>query len=211
MEAIKRFLSVDSGYGNGFSSGNGDGYGFGDGYGNGNGSGNVDGCGYGFGDGRGGLEAFNGHTVYLVDRVPTLIYSVKGNLASGAVVNDDLTLRECRIAKVDNYFAHGDTAHKAFEDAQSKSLQNKPIGTRVKRFVALYPDFDKKIPCKELFGWHHILTESCELGRRQFAEEHNIDVENDSLTAREFVALTKDSYGGENVKLLAAEYGFDPN
>lgn len=203
MEAIKKFLSVDYGYVGG--SGYGDGYG--DGFGKGGGSG----YGNGYGDGSGGLKAFNGHTVYLVDGVPTLIYSVKGNLASGAVVNDDLTLRECRIAKVDNYFAHGDTAHKAFEDAQSKALQNEPIENRVKRFVARHPDFDKKIPCKELFGWHHILTGSCEFGRRQFAEEHNIDVETDSLTAKEFVALTKDSYGGENVKLLAAEYGFDPN
>lgn len=117
-----------------------------------------------------------------------------------------MTLSECYIAKVGNYFAHGGTAHKAFADAQAKALQNEPIEKRIKHFVAQYPDFDKKIPAQELFDWHNILTGSCELGRRQFAEQHGINLETDSFTVKEFIALTKDEYGGEAIKKLIA-YG----
>lgn len=65
MEAIERdierFLAVS------YGSGSGSGSGYGDGYGD-------------------GVKELSGHKVYNIDRVQTLIYSVKGDAARGAVL-----------------------------------------------------------------------------------------------------------------------------
>lgn len=223
METITRFLSVKNGNGGGsgdgcvWGSGDGSGKGWSSGGGYGKGRGFGFGCVWGSGDGYGkgwsdggGIKSYNGQKVYIVDGIETIIHSVKNNIAKGATLNNDLTLSECYIAKVGNYFAHGQTAHEAFADAQAKALQDEPIEERIKRFTAQYPDFNKKIPAQELFDWHNILTGSCEFGRLQFAESHGINLETDSFTVKEFIELTKDEYGGEIIKKLIA-YGKDPH
>lgn len=201
--------SSGAGYGAGSSDGSSDGFGFG--HGTSFGSGSSDGRGYGaddtgFGYRYGGIKSFNSQRVYLIDDVNTIIYSVKNNIAKGAVINDDFTLTDCYIAKVDNCFAHGKTAHEAFKSAQEKALLKEPIEKRVEMFITEFPNLDEKIPAQELFHWHYVLTGSCEFGRRHFAREHNINIETDSFTPREFIKLTKDAYGGENIKLLEKYY-----
>lgn len=222
-EQIKRFLNIDVIYGSGCGAGDGSGYGcgfgFGDGYGSGDGSGDgsgsgdVYGCGYGrgsgsgsgFGDGSGsgfgfGVKELNGETVYMVDDVPTFIDSVYGNYAKGRILQSDLTTKECFIAKVyGRYFAHGETLKQAFDDAMNKSFQDIPEDERIARFKEQYPDYDVKIPARELFDWHNRLTGSCEMGRNNFVRNHGIDVDNDSFTVREFVELTKNDYGGDTI------------
>ena len=64
------------------------------------------------GDGS-GIKRFNRETVYRIDGVNTLIRSVRGNTAHGAIVNNDLTLTPCYIVKQDNVFAHGETLREA--------------------------------------------------------------------------------------------------
>ena len=114
-EVIKKFLSVSDGYGDGYGSGSGS------------------------GDGS-GLKKHGEHTVYDIDGVQTLIYSVHGIYAKGAIVNSDLTLTPCFIAKVDDYFAHGETLQKAVADARAKALQNTPVEERIDAFVSLCAD-----------------------------------------------------------------------
>lgn len=173
-DAIRKFLSID--IGSGYGSGSGDGYGS------------------GYGD---GVKEWNGQTVYKIDNVNTLIDSVHENYAKGRILNRDFTTEECYIAKVDGrYFAHGDTLHKAFEDARNKAFQDLSEDERIAKFKEQYPDKDTKIPAKELYEWHNRLTGSCEMGRRNFARQHGIDIENDSFTIVEFVNLTKNDYGG---------------
>lgn len=65
-----------------------------------------------------GLKIFDGCKVYYVDDVPTLIYSIKRDLAKGAIVNKDFTLTECYVAKVGNFFGHGETTHEAYTAAE---------------------------------------------------------------------------------------------
>lgn len=112
MEAIdrdiERFLAVGDGYGYGSGDGDGDGYGSGD-----------------------GVKEFNGHKVYDIDNVPTLIYSVKGDAAKGAVLGEDLTLKDCWIAKRGNFFAHGDTLHAAVEAVEAKCRETAPLPLRM--------------------------------------------------------------------------------
>ena len=206
---IERFLAVGSGsgsgYGSGYGSGSGYGYGYGDGSGSGYGSGSGDG--YGSGDGSGdGVKELSGHKVYDIDRVSTLIYAVRGNVAKGAVLGRDLTLKDCWIAKRGNFFAHGDTLHAAVEAVEAKWRENRPLDERIAEFVKTHPSLDE--PYGDLFEWHHILTGSCEFGRRQWCEEHGYKP-TDSITLRAFFEQTKNDYGRDVIRRVAKEYGLE--
>ena len=185
-EQIKRFLAVNYGYG----------YGDGDGDGDGDGS---------------GIPEFNGQKVYMIDGVPTLIDSVLGNHAKGNILNSDFTLTPCFIARVGNFFAHGETLREAYDEASEKYNEKMPLKERITRFRTTFLDPDSKIPVKELYRWHHILTGSCKAGRNAFAREHSIDIENGRMTVREFINLTKDSYGSDAIRQLAEAYGISIN
>ncbi len=148
------------------------------------------------------MKSFNGQQVYIIDCVQTLIDEVHGNIAKGYILQSDLTLIPCFIVKQDNLFAHGETLHKAHAALQSKLFQEYPEEVRIAKFKEQYTDFDKKIPAMELFEWHNRLTGSCEMGRRSFAQEHNINLDKDEFTVNEFIRLTKNSYGGRTIMKL---------
>ena len=213
MEAIEkdieRFLAVGSGDGSGSGSGDGSGSGYGDGSGDGSGygDGSGDGSGSGYGDGSGdGVKEFNGHKVYDIDSVQTLIYAVKGDAARGAVLRRDLTLRDCWIARRGNFFSHGDTLHEAVEAVEAKWRENRPLDERIAEFVKIHPALNE--PYGDLFEWHHVLTGSCEFGRRQWCEEHGYKP-TDSITLRAFLIETMGDYGGDVIKRVAKEYGLE--
>ena len=136
----------------------------------------------------------------------TLIYSVHGNIAKGATINSDLTLSDCYIAKCGDYFAHGETSKQAMADAQSKAWQNKPIEERIGYVVEKYPDVDVPIEHSALFFLHNFLTGSCLFGRKEFAKAHSLDPKHGTMTMREFIHLTKNAYGGDNISQLADAY-----
>lgn len=190
-----------SGYGSGYGSGDGWCDGSGDDSGDGSGYGSGDGRGNGFGCGRGSLHSVNGQAVHYIDGLPTVIISIHGNIAKGGIVKQDFTLQPCYIARVGDCFAHGDTLHDAVRDATAKALENEPVEERVTRFKAAFPDYNKTVPCRELFGWHHILTGSCEAGRRQFCKDHGIDLDA-SYTVRYFIDITREAFGGDVIRLL---------
>ena len=194
---------VGSGYG--YGSGDGDGYGDGSGYGSGDG----DGYGSGYGDGYGygdGVKEFNGRKVYDIDSVQTLIYAVKGDAARGAVLRNDMTLRDCWIAKRGNFFAHGDTLHEAVEAVEAKWRENRPLDDRIAEFMKTHPALDEEYG--DLFEWHHVLTGSCDFGRRQWCEEHGYKP-TDSITLRAFFEQTKNDYGRDVIRQVAKEYGLE--
>lgn len=209
-----------SGYGCGSIDGYGGGYGDGDdfeaskcndkssnfGYRSGSGCGSNNGCGYGYGTSysynKGNISKINGQTIYYIDALYTIILSVHGNYAKGFILKDDLTKIPCYIAKVGNFFAHGETLRQAFLDVQEKYNYSRPIKERIAAFNMAYPDRNKKVPASELFSWHHILTGSCLLGRQHFCEEKGIDYKNGSYTVNEFIALTQNAYRNEIIKQL---------
>ena len=199
-EVIKRFLSVGSGDGSGDGSGYGSGDGSGSGYGYGSGSGD------GSSDGD-GLLTYNGQTIYMVDNTATLIDSVHGQYARGSIINPDLTLTPCYIARCGDYFAHGNTLESALRDAEAKALEHEPIEQRINRFKATYPDVDAAVNNSDLYKWHNVLTGSCEFGRKQFARDHDIDMEHGTMTVHEFINLTKSAFGGQVIKQLKDAYG----
>ena len=186
----------DSGYGYGYCDGSGDGYGYCDGY--------CDGYGDGYGDGSGygeGIKAFNGQEAYLIDNVPTIITAVALGLAKGYILNDDLSLSPCYVAKRNNLFAHGETKEKALEALTDKMFDDVPEEERIEEFWKCH-EHGIKYSAKDLFEWHHKLTGSCEMGRLAFVKEHDIDLDNGLYTVEEFVHICQNDYGGSTIKKL---------
>ena len=214
---IKNFLNLssgsgygsgdDSGSGSGDDSGSGYGYGSGDDSGSGSGDDSGSGYGYGYGDDSGdGVKEVNGDTVYIVDYVPTIIKSVRDNIAQGFILQRDLTLKPCYIVKEQNMFAHGDTLHDAFTALQEKLYDDSTEEERIEAFRKKFPEYDTLYPNRDLFTYHHVLTGSCRMGRESFCKDKGIDLDG-SATVREFVELTKDSYGGDVICKLPEVYG----
>ena len=208
-EKLKAFLTVSSGSGygdgDGYGSGSGSGYGYGDGSGSGSGSG------YGYGDGSGsgygsgdGIKSFNRKTVYRIDGVNTLIRSVRGNTAHGAILNGDLTLTPCYIVKQDGFFAHGETLREAMEALRGKLFKDMPEDERIDTFLR-ETDREKAYPTQYFYDWHHRLTGSCDMGRKQFARDHGVDLEHGIMTLAEFLELTKDAYGGDVIRKVISK------
>lgn len=187
-EQIKIFLNISSG----------DGYGYGDGYGDGDG----DGDGYGY-----GVKMFNGDKVYMIDDMPTIIKSIRNNVAKGFILNSDFTLEETFVVKENYSFAHGKTLHDAYQSLQEKLYDDSTEEERLEAFEEHFKDSSVKYSAKELFIWHHVLTGSCKQGRESFCKQHGIDLESDMFTIYEFVELTKDSYGGDIIKKLLTRDG----
>ena len=206
-EKVRAFLVVDTG--SGYGDGSGDGYGSGDGSGDGYGDGSGDGYGYGYGYGYGGLYEINGHKIYLVDSIPTIFSSVKGNVAKGFILQSDLTMTPCYVVKGvangNTVFAHGDDLHKAMAALMDKMFDDMPEEERIAEFIKAHPDKDKPYPNQDLFDWHHRLTGSCMAGRNAFVKDRGLTLDGET-TVTDFIKLTENSYGGSTIKALAKAY-----
>ena len=189
-DLIKAFLELEDGYG--YGSGYGDGYG--------------SGSGYGYGDGS-GIKAIDGRAVYNIDDVQTVLFQVHGNVAKGAIVQGDLTLVPCFVAKGVNCFAHGETLHEAVQALEEKQMETMPPEERARAFAAEFKA-GELYPNMSFFSWHHRLTGSCEMGRRQFARDHGIDL-SASMTPEDFIRLTMNDFGRDVIRLLLPYYGME--
>ena len=204
------------GYGSGYGDGDGDGYGSGSGSGDGYGAGSGDGAGYGDGYGSGygygsRIKAIiiQGHIYYgyLIDNVYTFVESVdlQRRILAGFILNSDLTTTKCVVVKEGNTFAHGKDLHEAYEALREKLYDDSTEDERLAAFIEHYPDFEGKYPNGELFIWHHILTGSCLFGRKEFAKNHNIDLDG-SMSILEFISLTENAYNGGIIRRLKEKY-----
>lgn len=210
---------VGSGAGDGYGYSDGSGFGYGSGYRRGGGYDFNNGCGYsvgygsgygntygpGYGDGYGhgygrGVKSFDGKTIYLIDKVQTIISTIKGNLAKGFILNSDFSLSPCYICKGNGYFAHGRTLKEARLALRKKILENMDTDETIERFLSTF-EKEKKYPAENFYEWHRYLTGSCEMGRKSFMQDRNINFD-DMYTVDEFIALCENSYGGETIKEL---------
>ena len=214
---IKQFLSINSGsgdgsgYGSGSGSGYGSGYGYGDGDGSGDGSGYGSGYGYGYGYGSGYGSGYGGNVyiktfgnaiIYNIDDVATIITNIHNNIAKGYILNNDLSLMPCYIAKGNNLFAHGKTIKEAVAALQNKIFEELNVEERIDLFLKEFSDIDKKYPAKAFYDWHNKLTGSCEMGRDMFVKNGGYDLEKDMFTVKEFINITRNEYGGDIIKQL---------
>ena len=188
-EKILVFISNGYGYGDGY------GYGYGDGYGDGNG------YGYGY-----GIKSINGMPIFKIDDVPTAITQIRDNIAKGYIVEHNTVLKPCYVIKHENLFAHGETLKQARQALDGKIFANMNTDEVIAEFIKMFPETNKKYDVLDFYKWHNRLTGSCEMGRKAFAKQHNIDIENDKMTVKEFINITKDSFGGDIIKELEKEY-----
>jgi hypothetical protein len=188
-EKIKEFLKVETGYGSGYGYGSGDG------------------SGYGSGDGDGDIKKFNQYNVYEIDGVLTIITSIHKNIAKGFILNKDLTLEKCYVAKGQNLFAHGETSKKAIESLQEKIFEDLDPEEAIEEFRKKFNNTDK-YKGTEFYTWHHILTGSCEMGRNNFVKNHELNLEN-KYTVKEFIGICKNDYGSEIIRKLEQFYKED--
>ena len=234
-DKIKKFIAIGaelnnaSGYGNSSGDGSGLGSGYGDNCSVGHGSGLCDGMGYGsiFGYGEGsadgygyntysgngsgfssGVTEINGLKVYIIDDSPTIITSVRANVAQGFLLKSDLQTIPCYIVKEKNVFAHGSTLRSAFNCLHEKLYDDSTEEERIEAFKKKFPEYDVKYNNKDLFTYHHVLTGSCKMGREAFISNNGLSLDG-KTSIREFVELTKDSYGGEIIKKLPIVYGME--
>lgn len=178
-DKIRKFLAIDIGSGSG--SGYGDGYGYGD-------------------------KEVSGSMVYIVDNTPTIITSVRANVAQGFILQSDLQTIPCYIVKENNKFAHGDTLRDAFIFLQEKLYYDSTEEERIEAFVKKFPSYDTKYDNKDLFAYHHVLTGSCRMGRELFVNSKGLSLDG-KTSVREFVELTKNAYGGDVIRKLPKAYG----
>lgn len=170
------------------------------------GSGYGSGYGYGSGSGYGsGLKSLNGQTVDMIDGVPTILTRIIGNVAKGFIVGPDFLLAPTFVCKQGNTFAHGETLHKAREALLEKLFDDMPTEERIAAFCKEFKPGVKR-PAMDFFSWHHRLTGSCEQGRREFARQHDVDIDSDELTPEEFFDLTRNSYGGSIIRQTEKEF-----
>ena len=202
MEKITEWLK-DTGDGSGSGYGSGDGYGYGSGYGSGSGSGSGYGDGYGYGYGY-GIAKMNGMIVATIDKIPTLIKTVKGNLAKGYILHQDMTLTPCYVAKSEGLYAHGATLEEAREALREKIMSNMNTDEAITEFLKLF-EAGVKYPGAELYQWHHYLTGSCEQGRKSFVRSRGLSVDA-MYTVDEFIEICEDAYGKEIIQKLKEKY-----
>lgn len=213
-----------AGYGSAFGRGFGCGYGIcnndhngtdgvcagvdvGCGYGYGCGFGSPDGDGYGWGENL-GVKDINGNIVCIIDDIPTIITSVRNNIAKGFIVKNDLQFDPCYVVKENNQFAHGDTLKDAFMSLQEKLYDDSTVEERIEAFKKQFPEYDVKYDNRDLFVYHHVLTGSCRMGREAFMSNKGLSLDG-KTSVREFVKLTQDAYGGDIIKKLPEAYGIE--
>ena len=184
---ILDFITIKNGNGSGDGSGDGDG----------NGSGNGDGSGY-------GVKSFDGKTVNMIDGIPTIIDKIKLNIAFGHILNKNFTLTKCYVIKQNDIFAHGETLKKAREALLEKLFEGMSDDERVDEFLKEF-ELNRLYSAMMFFDWHNKLTGSCEMGRKTFAKNHEIDLDNDKFTVVEFINITKNDYGSQIIRKLAGK------
>ena len=209
MESVTltEFLAVSYGSGSGYASGYGSGYGYGYGYGYGSGHGSGDGSGdaSGHGYGRGyGMTSVEGARIHMIDDTPTLLTYIRGNIAKGYIVREDLSFVPCYVVKQGDTFAHGETLHAAMEALRDKLFEDMPDEERCEAFAQEH-EAGKLYPNTDYFEWHHRLTGSCLMGRQEFARANNVDMDG-SMTPEQFIKLTEKAYGGDVIRMLRRYY-----
>ena len=180
---IEKWLTISSGYGDGYGDGDGDG------------------SGYGYGS---GIKYYNKHKVFKVDDIQTIITSIKGNIAKGFILLEDLTLERTYVAKGNNYFAHGETIKEALQALEEKIFSDMDYDNKIKEFRKIF-NKTKKYKGTEFFKWHNLLTGSCLQGRKTFVSNNELDLEKE-YSVKEFLEIVKGAYGWSMLEKLEKEY-----
>jgi len=98
----------------------------------------------------------------------------------------------------------GQTSKEAIQALQNKIFRNMDTEELIKQFRQKFKT-KSKYKGTTFYDWHYILTGSCEMGRNNFVEEHNLNLDK-MYSVKEFIQLTENDYGGEIIKELKEYY-----
>lgn len=84
---------------------------------------------------------------------------------------------------------------------QEAALKNATKRRRLMAFADSHNMTDR-YPIKELSRWHMLMTKSCATGREAFAQRHNLDLNNGTLTVPEFIELVRKDFGATEIAQL---------
>ena len=148
----------------------------------------------------------------MIDGVPTMLRLISldddagmNGFAVGRIIKRDLTAEKTYVAKRGGLFAHGATLEEAIAAVNDKLIATKDVDERIEAFMEAFPLVDTFVKGTELFRWHNLLTGSCLQGRRGFVEAKNLDLEAE-FAILEFIALTRNAFGGSVIKKLEERY-----
>ena len=158
---------------------------------------------YGYGDGS-GYKKINGHTIYQIDSINTLITSVHKNIAKGFIFKRNLTLTPTYVVKGSNKFAHGGTLKEAFEALEAKIYEDLDHDEAIRLFKEKFNNKDS-YSGHDFFKWHHIVTGSCLQGRNEFISDGGYSLD-DKYTVKQFLQIVKGAYGWYMLKELEEDY-----
>ncbi|MFV0627004.1 MAG: hypothetical protein ACK5N8_06630 [Alphaproteobacteria bacterium] len=144
-----------------------------------------------------------GMEVIYIDKVPTLIKSIKKGIIKGFILNDNMTTEECFVSSFNGFTAHGKTIKESSDSAMAKFFANMHIDEKIKEFKNIFKK-NKKYKGQDFFNWHFILTGSCEQGRENFVKNKSIDLQK-GFTPLEFLEICKNNYGSDILRRISYE------
>lgn len=109
-------------------------------YGNGYGYGSSEGTGNGYGYGYTeestlDLKSINGMPIAKINGTSIAFESIRGNVAKGFILKEDLSLRPCFVVKEGGKFAHGNTLQEAYSMLQEKMNNRETFEERLEKFM----------------------------------------------------------------------------
>lgn len=98
----------------------------------------------------------------------------------------------------------GKTLKEAVQSLQEKIFKDMDTDEAIEKFKEKF-ESNKKYKGIEFYSWHHILTGSCKMGRDNFVENHNINLDK-KYTVKEFIEVCENDYGGSVIRQLKEYY-----
>ena len=141
--------------------------------------------------------------VVQIDGINTTIQCVRGDIARGFIVNDDLTLTKIFVARIGDTFAHAESAKAAIESCRLKLLLDSDPTERVAMFLKTAK---LSYSGHELLGIHRALTGACIAGQQAFVKNQGIDLDR-NYTLPEFCDITIGAFGGSVIRILKEQVG----
>lgn len=154
-----------------------------------------------------GIKSFNGQTVYYINNQPVIIHSLhQEQYARVSIINNDLTLSESYLARIEDIIDTGSNLHDAYKEVYLKSVKEKDEDERIQTFIELYPDPESEILGLDFMKWHNVLTDACKSGQLRFIESQNLDV-NKKYSIKFLVKLTRRAYNPAVMQKIITKYG----
>lgn len=139
------------------------------------------------------IKKFNGNKIYRVAGINAIITRIKRNVAKGYIVNVDFSLTSCYIIKSYGLFAYGETLQRARESLEKNFFDTLWHREIISEFIYEFGE-NKKYHAMDFYNWCCEQTRDCEGVIKVFLEEHEIDLEKDAMTVKEFIERIKNSH-----------------